>query len=257
MNTATMTATMTAPAPVSNMIQIDKAVGAFLQAAIDAKSNADRPRLNYVLATDMQLLITTDGYRMHVWPMGDQQYTPGYYLWDKKEMLIRVDNSAVGNVDKPMWQREQISYPKIMGESQHAKPLTIYGAGAGGCLTELELKTLPAVKVKPIKPRDKSPIPTMSFRRGIIDGETRAVCLGVSALSLVWQEDGTVEEAITPDLITLDAAFALAALSSPLVRPVLRWVDSQEGWFGKPAIIGDLERAHAVIMPIYKRSRED
>lgn len=215
-------------------ITISKPIGQFLTAAIVA--NHPSLHMRYILVTDAQKLITTDGFRMHIWPV-DAQHEPGFYTWDKAKTLTRVeDEKEIGKAG--FYRMGNLYYPQIMHKADTQAPLMIYAADRG-VLAPFGIERYPIVK---------SIGSDMIFMRAITAGEERAICLGINASPLIFAADGSVTSAPLDQAMMLDAQFALEALRCKFVKPCLRWIDPY-----KPAIIGALDEPHAIIMPVVKR----
>lgn len=220
-------------------ITIMKEVYQFLASAIDPKHRAVPMR--YVMVTDANSFVTTDGFRMHVYPTSGVENEPGFYaLGEGKNRytvtLYKVSEEETGKSD--FYTVKNLIYPRIMGPGQNEPALMVYG------VDDTELRPIDIEKYPKIKSKGMD----MYFRRGIVDGEQRAVCLGINALPLEWGVDGLVNPVALDETIRLDAKFVLDALSSKLVHPTMRFADTRH-----PAIFGKTDGAHAIIMPVQCR----
>jgi hypothetical protein len=221
-------------------IQLTTDEAKFLSAALDAKHTS--LHLRYYLMTDKQKLVTTDGFRAHV-VATEVQCEPGFYVLDKERTrLNRVADDDVADARKEFYLMKNLGLDRIVPQSViEANPSVMYCV-RNGEFDNFSCNYFPRHKGK------RNTSSHMTFRRGKIMGQERAVCLGINAYPVVWQEDGTVAFDNGLGTIALDSNFILDALSTPMVRPVMRWTTPRS-----PAIIGDMGEAHAIVMPIYPR----
>lgn len=192
------------------------------------------PHLQHVIVTDSQHMITTDGYRMHVYPTSGPTMAPGYYDWhDKIKALVRIDDAAIV---KKMYTLDALCYPRILRTSVQTDPMLMYSWHR----FVMEQRFMwPAVKQYDH---------TICFRRGTYDGQMRAICLGLNAPPFIWDRDDQVTIAPRDKWTAFEAKYFSDAMAGEIVRPIIRWDGYRD-----PIILGNTDEAHVVIMPLVGR----
>lgn len=210
-------------------IALNKTACAFLANA--QSTDATRPRLCHILATDDGKLCATDGYRLHCVP-GEADQIPGYYMWQKgTEMLLSIADANVDDGPK-MYLAENLHRNNLM-RSCIDTPIMPVVSGTFQTVTEWKAEYPKITKLGH----------SFAFRKGTVDGKHFAFCLGLNAMPFEFGGDGSVTLARRAGVIVVEAKYILDALWLGLVNPVMRWGQIS------PMLIGDVESAHALVMP--------
>lgn len=198
-----------------------------------AKKDTHMGKLAMYMSDGDGMVFSTNGYSLHV-IRHNTKHPRGYYLWNASaENLMRVADNTFEDKNDLIKNALDVR-KKYIDALTFNEPLDIVSFDTGSPKFGLNLQ----------QPANQRTV--VGFRKGIWKGKECSICLGSNFAPVEWNENGSGEvcEADITKYIAFDLKL-LIAICKHIGDGKMLWRDATS-----PAIFGNIEGWHAIIMPM-------